>query len=221
MKKENTDLEPGRRLTAEDFKRLTAKHVQEAARVVASGTVKRRFRDSTDYDVVLDDGKRLAPKEVLGVAARLGLGLDVGPSHFRGGEGTPCFRTIRAAGLRIEPKKVDTKVPMHLEDEWFEGHLKRALHLTYERNRKAVRKKKDALREERGRLECEECGFVPSSRYEGDSGDACIEVHHKIPLASLRKKLKKTPKDLVCVCANCHRVLHYLMREEARMERSV
>ena len=146
MEKENTYLEPGRWLTAEDFKRLTAKHVQEAARVVASGTVKRRFRNSTDYDVVLDDGKRLAPKEVLGVAARLGLGLDVGPSHFRGGEGTPCFRTIWAAGLRIEPKKVDTKVPIHSEDEWFEGHPKRELHLRYERNRKAVQEKKDALR---------------------------------------------------------------------------
>ena len=183
MKKENTGLEPGRWLTAEDFR------------------------------------KCLAPKEVLGAAAR--LGLDVGPSHFRGGEGTPCFRIIRAAGLRIEPKKVGPKVPMHLGDEWFEGHPKRALHLTYECNRKAVREKKDALREERGWLGCEECGFVPSDQYKGDSGDACIEVHHKIPFANLRKKLKKTPKDLVCVCANCHRVLHHLMREEARMERPV
>lgn len=214
MEKENTDLEPGRWLTAEDFKRLTAEHVQKAARIVASGTVKRRFRDSTAYDVVLDDGKRLAPKEVLGAAARLGLGLDVGPSHFRGGEGTPCFRIIQAAGLRIT-KKVGTKVPMHPGDEWFEGDRKRTWHLRYERNRKAVQEKKDALRKERGRLECEECGFVPSDQYEGDSGDACIEVHHKIPLASLRKRLKKTPKDLVCVCANCHRVLHHLMREEA------
>ena len=218
MEEETTDLDPGRWLTADDFKRLTTEHVQKAARVVASGTVERRFSDSRAYDVVLEDGRRLAPKEVLGVAARLGLGLDVGPSHFRGGEGTPCFRTIRAAGL-IEPKKVDTKAPMHLEDEWFEGHPKRALHLMYERNRTAAQEKKDALREALGRLECEECGFVPSDQYGGDSGDACIEVHHRIPLASLRKKLKKTSKDLVCVCANCHRVLHHLMRAEARMER--
>ena len=219
MEKENTGLEPGRWLIAEDFKRLTAEHVQKAAGGVANETVKRRFGDSTDYDVVLDDGKHLAPKEVLGAAVRLGLGIDVGPSHFRGGEGTPCFRIIRAAGLRIEPKKVGTKVPMHPEDKWFEGQPKRVLHLRYERNRRAVREKKDALREERGRLECEECGFVPSSQYEGDSGDACIEVHHKIPLAILRKRLTKTPEDLVCVCANCHRVLHHLMREEARKER--
>ena len=143
----------------------------------------------------------------MGAAARLGLGLDIGPSHFRGGEGTPCFRAIRAAGLRIEPKKVGTRVPTYPGDEWFEGHPKRALHLRYERNRKAVREKKDALRKERGRLECEECGFVPGDRYEGETGDACIEVHHKTPLASLGKRLKKQPEDLICVCANCHRVL--------------
>ena len=207
------DQSPGRWLTREDFERVGAEHIQEAVHALLNGTVNHPFADSTDYDVILDHGIRLAPKALFGVAARQALGIEVRPKDFRGGEGTPCFKTIRAAGLTIVPKQRGGGIPPDPVDAWIEGDPKRMAHLRYERNPKAARRKKKAFQEEHGQLQCEECGFVPVEQYGDGIGDACIEVHHKIPLASLRKARKTQQEDLMCVCANCHRVLHHKMRK--------
>ena len=206
-------LSPGRWLTRTDFLRVRADHIQEAIRALVAGAVDHPFADSTDYDVVLDDGIRLAPKALFGVAARQALGIEVRPKDFRGGEGTPCFKTIRAAGLSIVPKHRNGGVPPDPVDAWVEGDPKRMTHLRYERNPRAARWKKKAFLEEHGQLRCEQCGLVPVEQYGDEIGDACIEVHHKIPLASLRQSRKTRLEDLICVCANCHRVLHEKMRK--------
>ena len=212
-------LLPGRWLTREDFAKVKAEHIQEAVHALLSDSVDHPFAESTDYDVVLDNGMCLAPKAVIGVAARQALGIEVRPRDFRGGEGTPCFRIIRAAGLGIVPKQRSRGVPPDPVDAWVEGDPKRLMHLRYERNPRAVRLKKKAYREEHGQLRCEECGLVPGKQYGDESGDACIEVHHKTPLASLRTRRKTRQEDLICVCANCHRVLHHHMRQDARKAR--
>ena len=212
-------LLPGRWLTGEDFARVKAEHIQEAVRALLSGSVVHPFAKSTDYDVVLDDGMRLAPKAVFGIAARRALGIEVRPRDFRGGEGTPCFRTIRAAQFRIVPKQRGGGVPPDPGDAWVEGDPKRMTHVRYERNTRAARSKKRAFKEEHGQLICEECGLVPVDQYGDESGDACIEVHHIIPLASLRTRRNTRHEDLMCVCANCHRVLHHRMRQEVGKER--
>ena len=204
---------PSRWLTREDFERVGAEHIQEAVRALVNGTVDHPFADSTDYDVITADGIRLAPKALFGVAAKQALGIEVRPKDFRGGEGTPCFKTIRAAGLNIVPKQHGRGVPSDPVDAWIEGDPKRREHLRYERNPKAVLRKKKAFREEHGQLRCEECGLVPVEKYGDEIGDACIEVHHKIPLAILRKSRKTRLEDLMCVCANCHRVIHHKMRK--------
>ena len=211
--KKKEDPNPGRWLTVEDFNRINSKHFEDAVHALVAGEEDHPFGESTDYDVLLENGKRLAPKAVLGIAARRALNLDnVQPSHFRGGEGTPCFKTIRRLGYLIVPKGGDGKVPLDPDQsKWIEGDPVRESHLRYERNPKAVREKKDIMLKEYGRLICEECKFDPVEYYRKQSGNACIEVHHTVPLAEVGRR-ETSIEDLMCVCANCHRVLHHEMR---------
>ena len=207
-------LRQGRWLTPNDFEGVSRKHIRTAVKELAAGGPLAPFRESTDYDVVLKDGKRLPPKAVFGHAARAALAMDVRPGHFRGGAGTPCFREIAKAGFGIEPKSRTVRMPANPADRWAEGHPRRVQHLRYERSRAAVRKKKQMFREANGHLKCEKCGFDPMERYESENAEACIEVHHRIGLGTLGRRRNTRVEDLQCVCANCHRVLHRRMERE-------
>lgn len=100
-------------------------------------------------------------------------------------------------------------VPPSLEDrEWIEGSPKFVTHLRRERNRGLVRAKKKEFIHKNGQLLCERCGLDPIAVYGPESGNACIEVHHKIPVAQMLSEQHTKLEDLVCVCANCHRVIH-------------
>lgn len=55
---------------------------------------------------------------------------------------------------------------------------------------------------------CMVCGFDFYATY-GELGRDFIEVHHTKPLYSLDEEIKVNPEtDLVCVCSNCHRMIH-------------
>lgn len=54
---------------------------------------------------------------------------------------------------------------------------------------------------------CQVCGFNFERVY-GELGREFAESHHRIPLAKLRGSVKTQLRDLVTVCANCHRMLH-------------
>lgn len=55
---------------------------------------------------------------------------------------------------------------------------------------------------------CMICGFDFEQKY-GELGKGYIEVHHIKPLATLEQEVVINPEtDLICVCANCHRMLH-------------
>ncbi|MCM1399194.1 MAG: HNH endonuclease [Clostridium sp.] len=55
---------------------------------------------------------------------------------------------------------------------------------------------------------CMICGFDFQEVY-GELGKGYIEVHHIEPLSSLDEETVINPAtDLICVCANCHRMLH-------------
>ena len=57
---------------------------------------------------------------------------------------------------------------------------------------------------------CMICGFDFEQKY-GELGKGYIEVHHIKPLATLEQEVVVNPEtDLICVCANCHRMLHRL-----------
>jgi 5-methylcytosine-specific restriction protein A len=55
--------------------------------------------------------------------------------------------------------------------------------------------------------DCEACGFDFANVY-GDRGEGYIECHHTIPLSTLEEGATTKQKDLVLLCANCHRMIH-------------
>lgn len=55
---------------------------------------------------------------------------------------------------------------------------------------------------------CMACGFDFEEKY-GELGKGFIEVHHIKLLYSLDEEITPDPdKDMVCLCANCHRMIH-------------
>ena len=55
---------------------------------------------------------------------------------------------------------------------------------------------------------CMACGFDFEATY-GELGRDYIEVHHIKPLSSLEEETEINPEtDLVCLCSNCHRMIH-------------
>lgn len=57
-------------------------------------------------------------------------------------------------------------------------------------------------------LSCMACGFNFKQVY-GEIGDGFIEVHHVKPLHTIDEEVAVNPEtDLVCLCANCHRMIH-------------
>ena len=207
------------RLTADTLRRISPRHLHRAVHRLLEGDLDHPFGRSTGYDLVTPDGRRVPPKAAFGLAIEEALGISVRPNDFYGGEHTPCFAAIRKAGYRIARKGDDCPVPPQDPEEsaWIEGDRRRVSHLTIERSASAVRNKKRALRHEHGQLICEQCGFVPANNYGLDVADACIEVHHTMPLADLDSCVSTRLRDLICVCANCHRVLHAKLRAHSRI----
>ena len=83
-------------------------------------------------------------------------------------------------------------------------------HARWERNLKAAKAVK-----ENARFKCHVCKEKMGDKYGDDIGADYAEAHHKIPLAQLEgRKAKITANDLVCVCANCHRMLHRLIAKK-------
>ena len=217
-----TDKTPRGRLTADTLRRIAPRHLHRAVHRLLEGDVDHPFGKSTGYDLVTPNGRRLPPKAAFGLAIEEALGISVRPNDFYGGEHTPCFAAIRRAGYRITRKEEDSPVPPQDPEEsaWIEGDRRRVSHLTIERSASAVRSKKNAVRREYGQLICEQCGFVPTDNYGLDEADACIEVHHTMPLVDLDSCVSTRLRDLICVCANCHRVLHARLRADRRISPS-
>ncbi len=68
---------------------------------------------------------------------------------------------------------------------------------------------------------CECCGFNFCETY-GKLGKEYIECHHIKPLADYSKKGEKTEwGDLAVLCANCHRMIHRLLRNKTYKDYSL
>ncbi len=97
-----------------------------------------------------------------------------------------------------------------VDDDGFvshEGKLLTRIHRFRERDRKIVKKKKDKVLKETGRLQCEGCGFDYKETY-GQHGDGFIECHHIKPVSEINEGEKTTLDDLSLICSNCHRMIH-------------
>lgn len=88
-----------------------------------------------------------------------------------------------------------------------EGETLVRAHIFRERNRALVRKKKESVLQETGRLVCEACGFDFAERY-GERGEGFIECHHVKALRDLKPGNTTRLDDLVLLCSNCHSMVH-------------
>jgi 5-methylcytosine-specific restriction protein A len=93
------------------------------------------------------------------------------------------------------------------EDVFPEGQLLTRLHLTRERNRALVLRKREQVLAATGCLACEACAF-DFARVYGSLGEGFAECHHVVPLTELPGRRVTRLDDLAIVCANCHRILH-------------
>jgi 5-methylcytosine-specific restriction enzyme A len=112
-----------------------------------------------------------------------------------------AIREAAAAGISQQPDD-DAEIA-----EAFEDQLLTRMHLTRERNRALIRKKREAVLRETGRLACEACGFDFNATY-GSHGTGFIEVRHVSPLHTLQPGSRTRLQDLVVLCADCHRMVH-------------
>ncbi len=87
-----------------------------------------------------------------------------------------------------------------------EGARKLRNHVYYERDARLVAKKKEQFVKANSSLHCELCGFDFGNTY-GALGEGFIEVHHVVPVSRATER-KTTLEDLMCICSNCHRMLH-------------
>jgi hypothetical protein len=213
----NKDLRSMDRLPAEELERVTAEHVWNAVQRLLAGDNDDGFGQSTDFDLLTNSGTRLPLKAVFGIAASEALGFAVKPRHFSAGKDTPCFRILERSGYAIVPKGEAAAVediPTTPEDlEWSEGKPKLVAHLRRERANGLSQAKKAAFKREHGRLFCERCGIDPIRTFGLEAGEACIEVHHEaMHVKDMGAGHGTKLDDLKCLCANCHRIVHYLAK---------
>ncbi|WP_374659907.1 hypothetical protein [Phenylobacterium sp.] len=206
-----------RRLPAAALQQVTAEHLWEAVQRLRRDPDGHAFGEAREFDVVLEDGRRLAPKAVFGVAASAALEMDVGPSHFTGGVDSPCHRALKDAGFSIVARGgqvADPEAPVSEEDRvWVEGRPTLVLHLRRERAAGLAKAKKQRFLCEHGALRCERCGLDPVEAFGAAVGEACIEVHHsRTGVGDMAEDHHTRLDDLQCLCANCHRIVHALIR---------
>lgn len=204
------------RLSAALLRQVTALHVWKAVQDIRDGVEVPGFGPSTDYDLLVDSEVRLPPKAVFGLAATRALGFQVQPKHFTAGADSPCFSILEDAGFMIIPKgeAVPADPQLSYEDRvWTEGRAKLVTHLKKERAYGLAKAKKDHFRSEHGHLFCERCKLNPIETY-GESGESCIEVHHHaVHVAHMTENHRTELEELQCLCANCHRVEHRLLKQ--------
>ncbi|MBT2303975.1 hypothetical protein J7E70_26385 [Variovorax paradoxus] len=212
------DLRSRERLPTSTLERATPEFVWTAVQRFVDGKVEHVFGPSTDFDLIADGDLRLPPKAVFGVALSIALGETVQPKHFAGGESSACFSLLRRAGFPVVRKGTLLPADEAVEDaddtqSWNEGRIRLESHLKRERAKGLSLAKKDQYRRLYGRLACERCGLDPVSSYGTVHAEACIEVHHsKIQVSRMAEGHATVLEDLLCLCANCHRLVHRLLR---------
>lgn len=182
---------------------IARQHIVAAIHDLDHGVI-HAFGESTGYDVLFE-GRRYAPKAVVGLAAGKVTGAPLGPYDFKGGLKSKCFRVLEANGITIITKGEMHPFPDEVGEsgEHIEGAVQRISVNRYERDPEARTK---AI--EHHGLRCLVCSFDFQTAY-GPLGEGFIHVHHTVPLAQIGESYVVDPiKDLKPVCPNCHAMLH-------------
>lgn len=100
-----------------------------------------------------------------------------------------------------------------------EGTRRLVTHQRIERSRKLVEDKKQAFRQQHGRLFCEVCGKDHSATYGDLWSERAIEAHHLKPLGELMGAFETSLDDLLLVCSICHALIHHSGGVEENLRR--
>jgi hypothetical protein len=100
-----------------------------------------------------------------------------------------------------------------------EGRLQLHQHYSRERSRYLIKKKREEYISNHGQLRCEICSLSEGDNYPIDFGAPFIEVHHIVPLSSVSGQVRTGLKDLLLLCANCHRTIHSSHDVETNLKR--
>jgi hypothetical protein len=180
---------------------ITAEHIIGAIDKISAG-IPHKFAKSTGYDVLFE-GKRYAPKAVIGVAAGILTGKELGPYDFKGGIGSKCFRTLENNGFAIVTKGDTNPFPEEVSEGFFEGATREVKVNKYERDLGA---RNECIKYYGP--SCQVCGLNFKDKY-GAIGEGFIHVHHIVPLSKIGKEYRVNPiSHLRPVCPNCHAMLH-------------
>jgi 5-methylcytosine-specific restriction protein A len=182
---------------------ITRADVLEALRDLERD-IEHPFGASTGYDL-LHEGRRFAPKAVVGLAARRVMGDMLGPYDFSGGSRSKCVRVLRQNGFTVVTKGDVDPFPDEIVDTapFVEGAVRQVIVNRFERDAGA----RQACIAHHG-TRCAVCAFDFAEVY-GAIGEGFIHVHHLVPLSTLGTAYEvDAVRDLRPVCPNCHAMLH-------------
>lgn len=110
----------------------------------------------------------------------------------------------------------DSEVEVNDDDDFEapEGKVLTRVHKIRERQRGLRPKLIKRVETNHGRVLCEACAITAPCN--GRKGLAIFEAHHTTPLGQAASEVVTRLRDLVLLCANCHRLIHALMRERNR-----
>lgn len=187
------------RFELDDVKRQIRKKGRDFGRSPSATPNQGNSTKQLRFDVVLDKDELIRQLDAVLVDAR----------GIAGAEASGDAAYDPENGAHNEP----VVPPTEDDKSWAEGSPKRAAHLRRERKAGLAKLKKDAMLARHGYLFCERCGIVPIQEL-GVHGDAVIEVHHTIPVATMSDGHETKLDDLECLCANCHRIRHREIAQE-------
>lgn len=218
----NTDYSHGLRLLLARFQKKGDNFLDafvDSSRVQELPLEERRVLSIEDLDTTVKRLFTLISKRMQAVGKHPTTTQHVGNANKRlrfnfSGLSTKQLEEV-SQGISSDPQLRESPKLSSSELCWAEGELHLISHLERERARGVGPAKKAAFIRDHGKLLCERCNLDPVSAYGDLAAEACIEVHHRATQVSeMVSGHLTTLDDLQCLCANCHRFVHALLKNE-------
>lgn len=198
-------------LPNQELEKVSYHHILKAIDFLQSHKKYANFKSAKSCYLIYPQCHPMAVKMVFGKALSICRnGELIRPFHFNSRTAIKILTMHGFECVNTHPaRSPDNDHANHIA---LEGRKRLKQHFVRERNSALSARKKKMFKLKHGYLFCELCGLEPIQVY-GDLGEDCIEVHHRTPLYSRTEECETTLQDLQCLCANCHRIEHALMRQ--------
>lgn len=202
-----------------ELEEVGAEHVWLAVQHLRNMPEQSSLAAVGDYELIVDDELRLNPEVVFKLAVNE-VPKSTARSNWLSSRTTRQIHgVLKDAGFAIVRRGVrqeNEAIPLSEDDRaWVEGRPNLILHLKRERAAGLARAKKQSFLRKHGKLLCERCGLDPILTFGSVAGEACIEVHHKrVHIRQMSEGHQTSLDDVECLCANCHRVVHALLKSK-------